>query len=177
MDRPAGPWLRRLDVVSIALFLAALAYFGYRVVATTTPHGRSEARAVYSQGETLTGVPELHLGKSNLTAIVVISPACRFCQESLPLYQELNALARDSRGSFRLVFVAAGDEAATKQLLHGGGISEHELLARPKGLRVGPVPMVLLSDPAGKVRGIWLGLLEGASRSELLDRARAAAKS
>jgi len=174
LERPTGRWRRRLDVVSVVLFLTAAAYFAYRIVASTS-HPPPGTKAVYRQGEALEDIPELRLGKAGLTAIVVISPACRYCKESLPLYRELGAIARTPRGGFRIVFVAAGDESATRQLLDEGGISGYELLSRPTRLRVGAVPTVLLADPAGNVNGIWTGLLEGSSRSDLLARARAAA--
>jgi hypothetical protein len=161
-------------VVSIALFITAAAYFAYRVVVSTT-HSVPETKAVYRPGETLDDVSALHLGKVGMSAIVVISPTCRYCKESLPLYQELGAIAGSPGGAFRLVFVTVGDEAATKQMLDEGGIPGHELLRRPTGLRVGSVPTVLLADPSGKVSGAWTGRLEGSSRSDLLRSARAAA--
>ena len=177
MEHVSSRWLRWGDVASVALLLASSIFFTYRVLRHMSTPGRPFPRVAYSEGDTVQLGPEVPLATAKLTAVVVLSPTCGFCRQSLPLYRELSAVARDSQGALRLVFVAAADEAATRQLLREGGLVGTNLVARPEGLRVAGVPMVLLTDPTGRVRGVWMGLLNAASKADLLDRARMATRS
>lgn len=170
-----GSSLRWLDWTSAIVLLTAALFAGYRFM-TASAQGR-RPRAPYTAKEDLGAVPELGLVRAKSTAVVVLSPSCQFCKESLPLYRELSDLAHGSRGALRVVFVASSDATEIRRLLLDAGIDGQQVVDKPPALRVGPVPMVIIADATGKVAGVWIGLLQGDSRAGLLAHARVAARS
>lgn len=97
--------------------------------------------------------------RSNKTLLLVLSEACRFCDESAPFYRHLTNQFSDRQ---KLQFVAIFPqplESASKHLSNLGVPIAEVRQVTPSSLGVTGTPTLILVDSAGKVIDSWVGKL------------------
>jgi hypothetical protein len=106
---------------------------------------------------------------SRKTALLVLSPRCRACEESLPNVEAIiNGI---DRRSFRLAAVSLHSEGF-KEYTSRRGLNQIPILTEvdPK-LRVAYnlalTPQIILIDAGGKVEKVWTGVLRGEDRQDV----------
>ena len=116
----------------------------------------------YRQGQRLTGdMGTIVNSKSaRVTAVVVVSQRCKFCQESVDFYRRLVALPDVREGRVQILFMGYHAEDA-KAFLVTHQLPVDDLRATPSDLRakVQGTPTVLIVDRNGLIMGAWKGKL------------------
>lgn len=124
----------------------------------------------YEVGDTISELPEAAFRDSPRTMLLVASEDCRFCQESLPLY---NTIASQLVASVRVVLVTSDEPAKADRFIKSSGFREAKIVrlsaARMRSLKIPGTPTVILADSSGVVENIWLGRLNGDRERELIS--------
>lgn len=129
--------------------------------------------AGYQPGDTLTeAMEQMRLDGAALSAVVVLSSNCGFCNQSADFYRRLAALRTPSpERPFKTVFVGMSgrDDAAAFVKAHGLPAdlirpSPRDVLARVPG-----TPTLVLVDGKGRVTSSWIGKLTEAQENEVLQ--------
>jgi hypothetical protein len=108
------------------------------------------------------------LGKE-ATVLIVISPDCQPCLESIAFYKKLLALPRMDGTARRLVILAQNGVIPVKRLLDEQNFKPHGLTSGPAATHeIQDLPTLIVLDPSGKRRGNWTGKLTAKQEAEVL---------
>jgi hypothetical protein len=114
------------------------------------------------------------LGSSPRADVVVfMSTACRYCQESVPLYQKLSRGFQAARGRVRFVVVSPEEVDTTRRFLAEQNIAADAVLdIQPRSVGVLGTPTVLLVNSSHTVLSGYVGKLPPGREKELLGSIR-----
>lgn len=156
---------------SVAVLLVALIFLGS--FAASFWAGKTESRQLTSglqKDQSLPQIPGVDYKSAPRTVIIALSPACAYCQESLPFYNRLARL-KEERGSdinLTAVFPSAKseiDKYVTQNQLRLNAVAGVNL----ETINVPATPAILVVDDAGRVENFWLGKLSKDGEQEVLE--------
>jgi hypothetical protein len=108
------------------------------------------------------------LGKES-TVLLVMSPDCTICVESMGFYKSLLAQPRMDGTARRFVVLTQGGMVPVEAVLKSNGLNPHRLTSGPASVRdVRDVPTLVVLDASGKRRGTWVGRLTPIQEKEVL---------
>jgi hypothetical protein len=109
------------------------------------------------------------LGKE-ATVLLVLSPDCDVCEESMPFYRTLLAQPRMDGKARRLVVLTQGGLVPVQKVLEKHSFRPHGLTSGPAAVREVPdVPTVVVLNGFGKRLGTWAGRLTVIQQTEILQ--------
>jgi hypothetical protein len=158
---------RALDIAGDVAFIVACVVLAGAAVYRALPSKPVSAAAVdRARVGTAAVLPGADFSRSPMTALVVISTSCRFCEASVPFYQQL--AQRDKADPWSLVFVGLEDPAAVSTYLRSHDIADVAVRRLTPELGVRATPTLLIVDARGTIRGAWNGVLQKEQEEEAL---------
>ena len=155
-------------VTNIAVIAAAavilLTYFGGFRTSTLA----DRARALRGSRVDLT---KFDGPSGRLNVLLGLSTSCHFCEEESDFYKSISQLPLPERPRLLAVFPQQKDEATRYLESHGIRVDD----VRSDALtdyRIGATPTILIVDAKGTVTNAWVGQLDPAEKSEVMDRIR-----
>lgn len=113
----------------------------------------------------------VNTGAAKYTVLLALSTKCRFCNESVPFYQQLAALRRAPDSKFQTVGVFHEPTDTAREYLTGKGLELDTVVSRSLGdVGVRGTPTLLVVDREGKVVEAWVGALDEAKQKEVLAK-------
>jgi hypothetical protein len=183
-------WINRMTTVGLAFGVIAMAMAGWEHVSvaghplsdtsgapdTSVERTQNSQLTPYAAGDVIQLFGGVDFGEAERTLIAFIDTTCRFCSDSVGLYQVISNMSGHARASDRLQFVVAGrepierlDTFATRYHLRPDRI----VSVSPGEIKVATVPTLVLVDRAGVVQHVWQGEQTGAYAEAVLQRLRA----
>jgi hypothetical protein len=100
-------------------------------------------------------------GAARQTLVMALRQDCRFCQDSLPFYQQLVAAAGGrAAGALQLTVVSTDPSSSLSEYLGANGVVVDHVVAVQRGsLKIPGTPQLLLVDSGGLVTRLWRGRL------------------
>jgi len=160
-----------LERVSYGVLIAACLFVGGnqiydRLHRPPTPQERVSIFARKVMGKPFT----VHVGRgSQVTAILLVSPGCHWCEESYPFYKRL-ALMQSPGFHVVAMMPIAHAERNILDFSSIGVAVEHADLVH---IGVPSTPTLLLLDGHGKVTSVWNGKLDMEHEEQVLSNIRA----
>jgi hypothetical protein len=109
------------------------------------------------------------------TLVLALSKNCHFCQESVGFYQKLTAFKNSSPQGLRMVAVLPQSKEEAESYLKEQGIEADEVVSMDVAkLGVRGTPTLLLLDGQSKLEEMWIGKLDGAQESQVVERLKKA---
>jgi len=101
--------------------------------------------------------------------VLLLSSQCHFCEESLPLYQELSRLRQQSGNDFSLLAVGLEAPETLRKYLGQSNVGVDDVMQVPRGFAgVRFTPAVFVVDSHGVIQQAFLGKLDGDHEKQLL---------
>lgn len=154
-----------ISFATACLLLAALA--GVRLYDRFSPSGARLTMPAqedpFARGAVLGWVQPAALRPDGMTALLVLNSQCRYCDESVPFYQQL--LAAGTRKA-RIVAASVEPEAQFKRYLADAGLKP-DLAVHFERMNVPGTPTLVVIDSQGKVLRSWLGKLSSEQEDEI----------
>jgi hypothetical protein len=101
--------------------------------------------------------------------VLLLSSQCHFCEESLPLYQELSRLRQRAGNDFSLLAVGLEAPEALGKYLSRSNVGVDNVMQVPRGFAgVRFTPAVFVVDSYGVIQKAFLGKLDGDHEKQLL---------
>lgn len=115
-------------------------------------------------------VPGLNLPKnSSLALVVAISSDCHFCNESLPLYREVDRRRKAGRAPVGLFFISREPVERLRAFVEGAQISPDGIVSVDfRAIGIALTPTLAVVDSTGMVKRAFYGMLTGQNRRDLL---------
>jgi thioredoxin-related protein len=109
---------------------------------------------------------------SDRALVVVVSPTCHFCDDSMPFYKKLID-ERNQKGSAVKVIAAVPNEQAkaeeSQKFATAGANPDGMVHVDFSAIKVPGTPTLLLVDNNGKVLDVWVGKLEADREKEVIE--------
>jgi hypothetical protein len=121
------------------------------------------ARAILTPGESYDGMT---VTPGRRSVLLVISPACRFCVESMGFYRRL--LVSASQRDVDVVFHSSTPDDQTREFLSRYDIPAARLSKVRLPNVISGTPATVVLDSAGRVVVAWIGKLNGPQEREVL---------
>jgi hypothetical protein len=104
------------------------------------------------------------------TVLVVVSPDCVACVESMDFYKSLLRLSRMDGFVRRLVVIAQDGVIPMKRILDSHDLKPHRLTSGPaEAQQIPVVPTLIILDAAGRRQGTWVGRLTAAQEMDVVN--------
>jgi hypothetical protein len=101
--------------------------------------------------------------------VLLLSSQCHFCEESLPLYQELSRLRRQTGNDFSLLAVGLEAPETLRKYLSQGSVGVDDVMQVTRGFAgVRFTPAVFVVDSHGVIQQAFLGKLDASHEKQLL---------
>lgn len=166
MARAAVEWIGNccLIVACIAVTVAAARSLG-SPPASTTP-----SQPGYERGAIFPAIDGVQFGSRDKTLILFVSTRCKYCDESLPFYQQLS---ESPRAGWQLVAIGSDPADALEAYLKKHSVSMDKVVSvRPEKFKLAGTPTMILTDRDGRVTGYWRGALRDREQEVLSAVAR-----
>jgi hypothetical protein len=156
---------RLADLVFVVLAIGLVGFavrnneFGDRSVA--------EAREGFYAHETV--ARELATTDKTLRILLVLSTSCRFCDESVGLYNDLQQAASKADSNFEVAAVSNAPRLAFQRYLVGKGLPSIKLESGPVPPDIPGTPALLVIEKNGRVVASWVGKLSGRQERTLKE--------
>jgi thioredoxin-related protein len=145
--------------IGVALFLKAPSGNRQRPVPEFRPEQALDA---------LQGAVDYRL--SDQTLLLVLSRACKFCNQSMPFYRRIVEGRPPDRGATRIVVLTLDERDEASDYLISGGVHVDQIVnVKPEKLSVLATPTLILVDRFGKIVKAWIGLLPENMEGEVLS--------
>ncbi len=127
----------------------------------------------YHAGDRLTmsGEP-LKLETARVSAVVVLSTTCHFCQESADFYKRLSALETSApKGAFQTLFLGMRGIDDAKDFAAQHHLDPNHTRPTPGDIpgKIPGTPTLLLVNAAGRVTASWVGKLTPTQETNVLE--------
>jgi thioredoxin-related protein len=157
-----------LDRVTNVGLLAAVVLFAYAVL--NRPTSNLPALPSFGVGERAPLLTNDDYGVTDKTLILVLNSRCKYCNESMSFYRQLEEGRRQSNPPLRIVAVAANEpgerlDAFLKQ--HQLDIRRTSLTDESAWAKIRATPTLFLVGRDGFVKGVWIGRLTDDQRDHL----------
>lgn len=160
--------MSRLEKVTHVALIAVCCIAGYTLIRQHI--ARNATVPSVHEGERVT-VAGYDWSQANTTALLAISSQCHFCEQSLPLYRTLGNVARQAKGSFRVIAVSAEPRETLANYLEKRGVNLQGVFnSSLSKLGVRGTPTVLVVDRKGVVQSVFVGKLNNAREGQLMSR-------
>jgi len=159
-------------ILLITVCIVSLAVLVKHGLLSTAGAGPGPAMDV--QAHSLTGKNEPSVAATAWTGhqrnvVLLLSSQCHFCEESLPLYQELSRLHQQSGDDFSLLAVGLETPETLSKYLNHSKVSVDNVLQVPGGFAgIHFTPAVFIVDSHGAIQNAFLGKLDGTHEKQLL---------
>lgn len=100
------------------------------------------------------------------TVLLFVNSSCRFCTQSMPLYQTL-AKDKKNKPGLKLVAVSAESVDVTRAYLNAHDVSVDDIVVHASSI---PTPTLLLVDQAGIIQQNWVGWQDDTASRDLLQK-------
>ncbi len=115
-------------------------------------------------------IKDVDFSKSERNLILVLSPSCHFCAESMPFYRRLAALNADNR-KLRMIGAFTQDVDRSSKYLEEHNVALDEVIqADTSETMIRGTPTLILTDKDGVVLDSWYGKLKPDRENEAMDR-------
>lgn len=132
--------------------------------------GSLDAYADTLAGQRETSIPPAVWQASPVHVVLLLNSTCRFCDESMPLYQKFAALRREYGVRFSLVAVGAEPPDVLREYLRQNKINVDSVLQVRSGFAtVRFTPAVFIVNSQGIIQKAFLGKLNEGSEKQLLQ--------
>lgn len=166
---------KKIEIASnIAIIIVALLFSAFLVSRYLLPDSAPKPTALAKNGGVKPGIKLQFSGidwsKSEKTLVLALSTSCRYCTESVPLYQKL-AQQKAGRSNVRLLAVMPQSFDEAQRYLNEHGVSVDEI--RQVGLdeiNVKGTPTLIMVDQTGTVIHSWVGKLPPEKETEVKQR-------
>ncbi len=152
-------WRSTLDIVTTVVTLATC-IFVVALIAQQRFGRPAPASPKLAAGAVLEPTAEIGFGSSDVTILVGISSTCRFCDESMPAFRQLNKYVQ-SRSSMRVLAVALEPIETLRTYLARSGLTAFQPFTIDRGAPVSVVaavtPQVVAVNRDGTVLEAWAG--------------------
>ena len=155
-------------IIEIASNIAIILVCGMVGVQALRHSSRSVAaqKPAYTRGETIR-IPGVDFSAADRTLLLVVRKDCHFCEASMPFYQSLGSIRRQSPGA-RIVALTSDDVATGTTNFEQHGVQIDQVVTVRFGdLKVSGTPTAILIDRTSVVRAIWSGQLDDATQNEV----------
>lgn len=121
-------------------------------------------------GTALPALPGYSWDSHGETLVLAMRNGCYFCEESMPLYRQLVKMADSGRIAPHLIAVLPDNPEIASNLLRTQKLDiDHIPAFNLSLLKIGGTPALLLVNAQGKVEHVWMGKLQDAEQSTLLQ--------
>ncbi|MEQ1605808.1 MAG: hypothetical protein ABL999_13165 [Pyrinomonadaceae bacterium] len=155
---------------NVAIIVVAIALVGFiaaRYFSPSTAPSAAKADGIKPGAVIPTG--DLVWDKSDKNLVMVLSTACKYCNESAPFYQKLSA--RKNGTGVRLFAVLPQPKEEVSKYLSEKNVTVDEIVQlNPGQIDVRGTPTLLLVDRLGVVLEAWNGKLPPEKENEVMGR-------
>lgn len=135
-----------------------------------TVAGNMDAYADTLVGQRETTIPSAVWQASQDNLVLLLKSDCRFCDESMPLYQRLAALRRGSGDRVSLVAVGAEPPDVLREYLRQNKIDVDSVVQVQSGFaNIRFTPAVFIVNSHGVIQKAFLGKLNNGNEKQLLQ--------
>ncbi len=123
------------------------------------------------EGQTYEALELLASQEASKIILLAVSPDCPFCNLSLPFYKSLIAERDLISSDVKIVMAVNGSVNRDRQrpILDSIGITPDKLISLDfSGVKISVVPTLIVVEPDGKVKQIWLGKLDQKTEQEVI---------
>ena len=165
-------WYKKIEFASnIAIIVVALLLGGIFVIRYWSPYSANtqplEVENV--KGGTKLLLPNVDWNKNSKSVVLAISPACRYCTDSLPFYRKLAAQKND-RDGFSVIVIAPQSVSETQEYLNKNGIKADDVRQTAlSAINVRATPTLIVLDNQGTVVNSWVGKLSLTKEAEVVE--------
>lgn len=157
-----------IAIIAVAILFGAVLVQQY-IIGSSHPDRNTKLSKGISAGEKIS-LPNVDWEKSHQTLLLVVSPNCHFCSESVPFYKKL-VLQAASAGDIRLVAVLPQPINQGRKYLNDLGVEINEVeQADLSSIQVSGTPTLILVNSQGVVTDVWLGKLLADRESEVMNK-------
>jgi hypothetical protein len=159
----------RLDTVTNLATLAMCVIMGV-VLVQSRFDTRTQSPKTYSPGEKVSGLSEVNFGAAQKTVLLAIRKDCEYCQASVSFYRTLMERVAKSHGSVQLAVISSDPVPTISEFLNPSSTATLVSLTqtRMREMKIIGTPTIVVADPSGLVKQVWLGKLDGAGEQEVL---------
>jgi peroxiredoxin len=180
LEKPLRTKLTVLEAVTnVAILAGCLAMVGMFVLEmrSARPSVRpkeSQAPPVFPKaGERLLGSELVRLNKTPYTLLAFVREDCRYCQDSLPFYRQIQEKLRQSSSRVHAIAVTTDEASRARTYLQGNGLSNFEVASFSRDdwlkFRILGTPTLVMADQSGLIKQIWVGRLTAAQQQDVLN--------
>lgn len=123
----------------------------------------SSPQDILAEGQNAPSLAGVDYGRQSSTLLLFLNSSCRFCTQSMPLYQTLSK--NKNKRSPTLVAVSVEALEDTRAYLETYNVRVDEIVVHTTSV---PTPTLLLVDEAGVIRRRWVGWQDDAASRDLL---------
>lgn len=161
-------WLGVLvDVVTVALAIAALALVGERYFTVSAPAAAPSAMGASLLNTQIDETFGVDFAAAERTALVVFREECPACVESLAFYRRLTGF---EAAGVQIVFAAPEQNTNIEAYLESRDVDPEAVVFTSAG-RISPffaTPTLVITDQGGVIRHAWVGSLAPDAEAEVL---------
>ena len=161
-------WLGVLvDVVTIAVAIAALALVGERYFTVSAPAAAPSTMEASLLNTQIDETFRVDFAAAEQTALVVFREECPACVANLPFYRRLTAF---EAAGVRIIFSAPEHNTNIEGYLESRDVDPDAVVFTSAG-QISPffaTPTLVIVDQGGVIRHAWVGSLAPAAEAEVL---------
>ena len=123
-------------------------------------------------GEHLTAPAGYDWAKHQSTLVIAVRKGCHYCENSIPFYKRLAAMAQPGGSGTQVLMVEPDSkEVAQSEWLERGLPLPVDYGVPLSTFHVGGTPTILLVNPHGTVENVWVGQLTNHGEEDVLSHA------
>jgi hypothetical protein len=161
MKRPTLDTVVNVAILVTCVFTVTVLVDRYRNGSSPSAPAVPESVEVGKKAPTFAGV---EYGRQQSTVVMFLSSTCRFCTQSMPLYQTLSK-GKSSKPGLKLLAVSVEPVGVTHAYLQSHDVNVDEVVVHSASI---PTPTLLLVDQSGVIKKNWVGWQDEAASRELL---------
>lgn len=121
-------------------------------------------------GTALPALPNYRWADHEETLVLAMRKGCHFCEDSMPFYRRLTEMAESGKIVPHLIAVLPDNSDTTTNLLRTQHLDiDHISSFNLSLLKIRGTPALLLVNAQGRVKHVWMGELQSADQSTLLQ--------
>ena len=160
-----------LEIISsVAVTLAAVAVitsvsWGY----FTSKHAPPSLRSGLQKGNLIQALPNFNYKGSPQTLLIAMSTKCHFCSESIPFYNQVTKLQKETGKQIRVVAIFPENEDEVKQYVQQNNLDVDSIGGIDFGrFNLEGTPTMILVDRDGKVLNFWIGKVPESDQQQVI---------
>lgn len=147
-----------------AVFVAvAIGLVWFIVAKRAEMPGPPSAKPVLIRGAVIDGI---NVAQGRRSLLIVISPTCRFCVDSVEFYR--NLLAKAAPRGIDVLFWSPASEVETAEFLKESGLPHGRVVQGKLPGAITGTPALIAMDASGRILAGWLGKLDATQEREVL---------